>query len=241
MAARVTGLVLLIAIVVACGSSAATSAPTTGAPTTEPQTGDVIDTPAITAAVDALQTQDSWQFTVSYITPGPDGGLERTVTGTERPVDNSIDAAHAQPGGLSFRYVRIGDDIWFDAGTGSFTQVEADGSENLIDQYEPYYLNGLVESATSQDYEWELVGAETVSNIATNHYRLGQSDREDIVENLQGITADQWGGDVWIATDGGYLVGLDWGPQTTDTAQIPTGFSYLVTAVDCECPIEPPA
>jgi hypothetical protein len=236
------GLALVFVIAAACaGGSPATAPATAGAASSAPVGGDVIDSAAITAAVDALQARGSWQFDVRYISAGPDGGFERTLTGTERPPEDAVDALHEQPGGMQFRYVRIGDDIWFDAGTGTFTQVQAGDAGDVIEQYEPYYLEGLADSAQSQNYEFELVGPETVSNIATSHYRLSQSDRDNIVENLDGITADQWGGDVWIATDGGYLVGLNWGPQTTETAQIPIGFSYLVTAVDCECPIEPPA
>lgn len=53
------------------------------------------------------------------------------------------------------------------------------------------------------------------------------------------LTTAQWAADVWIATAGGYLVRLAWGPQTLDTAQIPVGFNYVVTAVDCSCPVAP--
>jgi hypothetical protein len=238
MLARLTGLTLILALVVACGGGSTTTA----APTTPPVGGDAIDMAGVNAAINALQTQASWQFEVRTITQGTTGGVEQTVTGTERTdPEMAVDATHRQPDGSDFRYVRIGDDIWFDVGTGTFTQVDAADAENLIEQYEPYYLSGLADSLTSQDVQFELVGQETVSGIATNHYRLSQADRENIVETMNGITADQWGGDVWIATDGDYMVSLAWGPQSTDTAQVATGFNYGVTAVNCECPIEPPA
>jgi hypothetical protein len=71
------------------------------------------------------------------------------------------------------------------------------------------------------------------------HYRISEADLEDIVQ-LTELTPDQWGGDAWIATDGGYLVQLAWGPQRPADAQISTGFIYDVADVNCECPIEPP-
>jgi hypothetical protein len=237
MLARLIALALFVSIAAACAG-----APATGAPSSPVTTGDVIDAAAISAAVDALRSRESWQFESNTIQEGTTGGYEQSVIGTERTQpETAVDATHSGPEGVeNFRYVRIGDDIWFDVGTGTFTQVTAGDAENLIVQYEPYYLNGLADSLSSQNVDFELVGVETVSNIATNHYRLSQDDRERIVETMEGITADQWGGDVWIATDGGYLVQLEWGPQTVDTAQLGIGFNYLVTAVDCECPIEPP-
>ena len=248
MLARVTGFVLLVSIVIACGGSTATSAPTGAASSAPPGVsgppagGDTIDTAAIQAAIAELQAHDSWDFEARYITAGPDGGFERTLSGTEcRSPQQAVDALHQQPDGPDFRYVRIGDDIWYDVGTGSFTQVQAGDAGNLIDQYEPYYLVGLAESATSQGYEYELVNTDVMGGEESYHYRLSQAEREDIVESMEGITADQWGGDAWIALEGGSLMRLDWGPQTVDTAQIPTGFSYVVTSINTGCAVEPPA
>jgi hypothetical protein len=87
---------------------------------------------------------------------------------------------------------------------------------------------------------FESVGDEDVSGVATTHYTLSEADREDVTQ-LYDIDPADWAGDVWIAKDGGYAMQLAWGPQSIEDAQISTGFSYLVTAVNCECPIEPPA
>jgi hypothetical protein len=205
-----------------------------------PAPGESIDSAAIAAAVDALESHDSWLFDASYLMTGFDE--PSTITGTERrQPETAIDAVHKQPDGGEFRYVRIGNQIWYDAGTGDFSMVDAADAENLIDQYEPYYLAGLADSAQQQGFEFNPVGAETVSGIATTHYQLDEFYRERAVQIYDNITADEWAGDAWIANDGGYLVRLTWGPQTPETAQLTIGFDYTVTAVDCDCPIEPPA
>ena len=98
----------------------------------------------------------------------------------------------------------------------------------------------MAESLSDQEFEFEPVGEEVISGINTMHYAMSEADKEDVVQTL-GIDPAGWAGDVWIATDGGYAMRVAWGPQSIDDAQISTGFNYVVTAVNCECPIEPPA
>jgi hypothetical protein len=97
-----------------------------------------------------------------------------------------------------------------------------------------------VQSATDQDFDFEPVATETISGIATTHYRLSQDDLEKIVENLDDMTTADWAGDAWISDADGSLIQLAWGPQSLDDAQLTTGFKYLVTSIDCACPVDPP-
>ncbi|HYI21732.1 MAG TPA: hypothetical protein VEX62_03755 [Candidatus Limnocylindrales bacterium] len=248
MLARVTAFLVLIVILAACGGGSTTSqSPSTSAApsaqgTPPVVTGDAIDSETVGAAVAALQAMESWTFDVSTITMGLETGVRTTITGTERNApQKAVKASHVPViGDPPFQYIRIEDDIWFDTGTGTFTQVEAAEAENLIDQYEPYYLTGLAQSAVDNDFQFEPVGTEVINTIEAMHYRLSEEDLEQITETTE-LSPDQWGGDVWIATDGGYLVQLAWGPQTPADALLTTGFIYTVTDVDCECPIEPPA
>jgi len=245
---RVLALVFSGVIVVACGGgNSATPAQShgTGATPAPLQTpggavpGEPIDTATVQAAVETLQGQDSWQFAVTWIASGLQE--KSSATGTERTTpERAVDADFPQSGGgVPFSYIRIGDQIWYDVGTESFTQVDAADAENLIAQYEPYYLDSLAESATAQDWEFDPLGDETVSGVATSHYRLSEADLEDVVQ-LTELDPSKWAGDVWIAKDGGYLMRLAWGPQTVEDAQISIGYDYLVTKVNCPCPIEPP-
>jgi hypothetical protein len=248
---RVVGAVGVVLILVACGGGATTSnAPTSARPSQTTgagsaatpvaiEPGEPIDAAAIATAKDALEAHDSWQFEVSYIQTGYDAPA--TISGTERrSPEVAVDATHHQTDGSDFRYIRIGDEIWYDAGTSEFTKVDAANAKNLIDQYEPYYLEGLADSAQQQGFEFNPIDTEVLNGISTTHYQLDEFYRERAVQLYDDITADQWAGDAWIANDGGYLVRLTWGPQTPETAQITIGFDYVVTAVDCDCPIEPP-
>jgi len=247
MLARVIlGATLAVALAACGGASPASEGPggSSGpAPASGPPAPDQpIDMSAISGAVGSLETHDSWTFTADVVQTGQPDAFERTLSGTERrSPEQAVSATFSQPDEPDQRYIRIGDDIWYDAGVGTFTQTTAQDSPDVVTQYEPFYLDNLAESATEQDYQFDPVGDETVNGIATQHYRLAQAERDRIVSNMLNITADQWAGDVWIAKDGGYLVRLTWGPQTLDTAQIPVGFDYAVTGVDCDCPVSPPS
>jgi hypothetical protein len=216
-----------------------------GQPTpAEPPTGsdDYLTTDDIASAVVALEEQGSWTWELDYVAEGLDIGVQRRVTGTERrQPEVAVDATHVEETG-DFRYIRIGDDVWTDVGTGEFFHSLASESPNLIIQYEPVHLAGLIDTSTGwrRTVEYDLVGPEEVNGVAALHYTLNPFDREDLVERA-GLAPEDWAGDVWIAQQGGYLVRFVWGPQTVETAAAgPIGFVYDVTEVGCDCPIEAP-
>ena len=234
-------------LLAACGSGAPVSqAPTQAAQpsraqSTQPgQGGQPIDTAAIQAAVAALKAHDSWQFTVTTYESGTPN-FSRNVTGTQRSNPQAaVSATFSQSGQPDKRYVQIGDDVWYDAGTGSYVQTTA--SDNaVISQFQPYYLEGLVSSAQGNGYQFQPVGPDTVSAVTTTHYRLADATIQSIVQPMNGLTAADWAADVWIADADGSLMRLAWGPQSVDKAQLQTGFNYVVTSIDCTCPVDPPA
>jgi hypothetical protein len=251
MAVRLLALCALSAVIYGCGGPAASgtsqppgSSQAPGGPTSTvgPTVGGgAQDSTGLGAAFTALQAHDSWQFTVTYRLTELGEPVERTVTGTERRKPQvAVDASHPQPDGTSFRYIRIGDDIWANLGTAVFYHYDAAGSKNLISQYEDFYAAALVTTVTANtNIEFDPVGDDSVNGIAATHYRAPARDLENIAQ-LVSLTPEQWAADAWLAKDGGYLVRLAWGPKTLDTAQPLIGFDYQVTAVDCSCPIEPP-
>jgi hypothetical protein len=230
-------------LIAACGGSSATPAPQSSSrsqATTAAQAGEPIDTAAVQAAVTALKAHDSWQFSVTLIRSGTPN-TSQTITGTQRTAPQpAVSAAQPVEGSNDFHYIRIGDDIWYDVGQPTYTHIAAADAKNLIAQYEPYYLDGLVQSALANGYEFDPVADETVSGVLTTHYRLESSDVDQIVESMKGITAADWAADVWIAKADGSLMRLAWGPQSVDKAQLQPGFNYVVTALDCSCPVDPP-
>lgn len=250
--ALVAAAALLIA---ACGGPApgstdlpdgGTPPSTTDSPATDtpapvpPGGGDVLLAGEIAGALTALEAKGSWMFEVTVIAASSGGDL--SIVGTERrePVP-AVSARHTTQGS-EFGYIRIGDDIWYDVAIGEWTHVDAGDARNLISQYEPFHVAGLVGfAAASVNNEYELVGEEEANGVSTRHYRLSEDDRTSVTEPL-GLTPDQWLGDVWIATDGGYLVRYRWGPESlavmAETGGI--GFSYDATDFGCTCPVEPP-
>lgn len=250
--ARLIASSILLALMTACGGTGtpgvtqapgATATPTSaGQPTPAgPGTGESIDSDGVAAALTALNALDSWTFEVKTWTKSLGETREQDVSGTERrKPEVAVDATHHSPSG-DFHYIRIGDDLWTNLGTDVFYHYDAADSANLISQYEPLYVNGLVETVAGfTRVEYEPVGPETVNGIAAVHYRASQSDREYLVQSYGGLTADQWAAEIWLAVDRGYLVRLAWGPQTPETAQATMGFLYDTKSTNCECPISPP-
>ncbi len=221
-------------LVLACGGTAASpAAPTGGAQ------GDQLDTAGIQAAVATLKANDSFQFTVTTYESGTPN-YSQQIVGTQRSQpQTAVSATFSRSGQGDLRYVQIGNDVWYDAGTGSYTQTTASDTAALS-QFQPYYLDGLAQSAQSNDYVFALVGSDTVGGVATKHYRLAESTVQSIVAPMNLAPAD-WAADVWISDADGSLQRLSWGPQSVDNAQLQTGFDYVVTAVDCTCPVDPPA
>jgi hypothetical protein len=260
MTVRSTSVVAVVLILAACGggavptggpptqapgssstaASSATPAGATATPASTPAAGESITADDVSAALDALEALDSWKFASKYWTGYAGTGTEQSVEGTERrqPV-KATDAEHHSANG-DLHYTRIGDDIWVNLGTPDvFYHYDAATSENLISQYEPLYIETLVADASGSQLEYEPVGVETVNGVAATHYSLSQFNREKLTE-LSGLDPDHWAGDVWIATDGGYLVKLRWGPQNVEDAQPILGFNYDTLEVNCDCPINPP-
>ncbi len=187
----------------------------------------------------ALKVHDSWQFTVTTYESGTPN-FSRTIMGTQRTRPQAaVSSTVSQPAKPDERYTRIGDDVWYDTGTGSYTQTTASDSA-VISQFEPYQLDGLVQSAVAQGYQFVVVGAEPVSGASTTHYRLLDATVQDIVKNMTGITAAEWAADVWTADADGSLMRIAWGPQSVDKAQLNAGFNYVVTSIDCTCPVDSP-
>lgn len=244
-------LITIVMLVAACGGDAPPAAtPTPGSDATPgaqptpdgpPPNGstDYLTTDDIAAAVAALEAQGSWTFESTFYLEGYDEAT--SVSGTERRAsEEARDTTHVNTLG-EYHYIRIGDDVWTDVGAG-FAHALASESPNLLAQYEPLHLAGVLDRTTGwrRGVEYDLVGTETVNGVSAVHYSLNEFDRETLTERSD-LEPEQWAGDVWVAADGGYLVRFVWGPQTAETAHAaPFGVAYDVTSVGCSCPVESP-
>ena len=235
-----------VILVAACGGgSTASQAPSQVAQSSHAsssggQAGQPVDITGIQAAVAATKAHDSWQFTtVTYESGTPN--YSNNVVGTQRSTPQpAVKTTISRTGMPDKIYIQIGNDVWYDDATGSFVQTTA--SDNAVIQaFQPYYLDGLAQSAEDSGYEFQPVGPDTVSGVPTMHYRLDDATIQSIVSNMKGMTTADWAADVWIATTDGSFMRLAWGPQSTDKAQLQPGFNYVITSLDCVCPVDPPA
>ena len=232
---KVVGTLAGVLLLVGCGANPATPGPTSR-PSPSPESVNLAR-----AAVTALTTQhDAWQYTATTYESGSPN-RSRTITGTQSDkTPTALSLTVSQPGKPDMRYVRLGTDIWFDSGTGTYTKSKA--SDNYVNlDFQNYFLDSIVGAAETQGFEYQPVGADTVNGVAATHYRLADRDLQGIVAYMPGITPADLGADIWVGDADGSLLRLTWGPQATDKAQTQTGYDYTVTAVDCDCAIRPPA
>jgi hypothetical protein len=239
-------------VLVACGGDtppAATPPPgaeqTPGAEPTPPGPPpdgslEYLTTEDIAAAFAALEAKASWTFDTTFYLEGYE--TETTLRGTERRAPlAAIDVMHRWEDSDA-HYVRIDDDVWVSLGDGRYTHALASESPNLIVQYEPLHLAELISRTNGwqRNVQYDLVGQETINGVRALHYTLDEIDREFMIDRVK-IEPEEWGGDFWIAADGGYLVRFVWGPQSLETASVaPYGVIYDVTAVGCDCPVDSP-
>jgi hypothetical protein len=228
-------LLTTVLLLAACGANEATTSPTTP-PATLAQNAN----PAL-AAVNALKTQHpTWQYTVTTYELGSPN-FSRTIAGTEKTTPpTAVQFTVSQSAKPDLRYVRLGTDIWYDTGTASYTRSKADDQYVNAD-FQSYYMDSIVGAAESAGLDFETVGAETVSGVATTHYRLTDSAIAGMVANMTDVTPDDLAADMWVSDADGSLMRLAWGPKSLEKAQPQTGFDYVVTSLDCNCPVKPPA
>ena len=232
---KLVGTLAGVLLLVGCGPNTATLSPTVR-PSPSPESTNLAQ-----AAVTALTTQhDAWQFTATTYESGSPN-RSRTIAGTQSDRSpTALSLTVTQLGKPDMRYVRLGTDIWYDSGTGSYTKSKA--SDNYVNlDFQTYFFESIVGAAEVQGYEYQSVGADTVNGVAATHYRLADHDLQGIVANMPGVTPADWGADIWVGNVDGSLLRLTWGPQAMDKAQPQTGYDYTVTAVDCDCAIRPPA
>jgi hypothetical protein len=234
MRTRVLGAVVTLVVVAACGGVAPTPVPTLPPQPSPTPTANLVQT-----AVDTLESQhNSWQFTTTTYESGSPT-FSRLIKGTQAPKSPSgLSFVITTPNKPSMKYVRLGNDVWFDSGTGSFTQSKAD--DNYVNlAFQQFYLDNLLTAVETPGFEFNSVGDEDVGGIAATHYRLADPYVQSLLGS-SGLTPADWGADAWISDADGSLLRLTWGPQSVDKAQAQPGFDYTVTAVDCNCPIKPP-
>ena len=216
--------------VAACGGSTATSSPSeapavseapapassapesVAPPSDAPASAAAAEGPDVGAAAAALEDVQRYalDLTVAGLMPTASGDSSITMSGTVDREKQAYQFAMSGMAGLEalggseISFILIGDDAWISTGNGTFIQTPGGASmfsqfteglapETLLGMVPPQALTGMAQ-----------FGQEDKNGVATTHYRVTGADSPQVAN---GLGADSTV-DVWIADDGGYMVGM---------------------------------
>jgi hypothetical protein len=238
---RAVGLLggLLALTIAACGGTSAAPARDGDAGRGGEQTaGDA--SAALQAAFESVVNADSFTYEATVREYGTYAS-SATTTGTIRtaPVEASIQTWTSQDGTTVVHLIHDGT-LWLDGGDGRLTNV-GPVSDSIRDQQAPYLITEIWDQLDFQLEDYEVVGEEAVGGVTTTHYRLVDFRREQAVEIMK-IPASQYSADIWVDAEG-VLRKVFRGVQADESGEPTKGSSveWALTALDCECPVEPPA
>jgi hypothetical protein len=191
----------------------ASSAPESVAPPSEPPaSAAAAGGPDVGAAAAALEDVQRYalDLTVAGLMPTASGESSITMSGTvdreKQGYQFSMSgmAGLEALGGSEVSFIIIGDDAWISTGDGNYIQTPGGASmfSQFTDGLAPESLLGMVPPSALTGMA--QVGQEDKNGVATTHYRVSGADNPQVAE---GLGADSTI-DVWIADDGGYMVGM---------------------------------
>ena len=214
--------------VTACGGTAASTSPSEApaasqapesvapesvAPASEaPAPASAAAGPDVNAAAAALENVQRYalDLTVAGLMPTAAGDSAITMSGTvdreqqAYQFDMSGMAGLEALGGSAVSFILIGDDAWISTGDGNY--IKTPGGSGMFSQFTeglaPESLLGMVPSTALSGMQ--QIAQEEKNGVAATHYRVTGADSPGVAE---GLGADSTI-DVWIADDGGYMVGM---------------------------------
>ena len=251
---RVHALALVMgvtALVAACGGSAATKAPaaatTSGGtppsaavsqPSAAPSVAPASVAPVAASAAplpsvgdlsnsaSALSSVNS--YTVSITTTGGSNPGSETIVVVRKPaLAESITATTA---GKTTRIVVVGSAVWIDEGTGTFTKtaMPAAALSAMTSAFDPGTFVHRANSSVALS-ALQTVGVETKNGVPALHLR---ADHSTAVPAGQPTIAPGATIDLWVATDGNYLVALEMNGLVSSTSTNPSSVMLEVTNIN---------
>jgi hypothetical protein len=217
-------------VVSACGGTAASTSPSEApaasqAPAPAPESvapesvAPPSDAPAsaaagpdVNAAAAALENVQRYalDLTVAGLMPTAAGDSAITMSGTvdreqqAYQFDMTGMAGLEALGGSAVSFILIGQDAWISTGDGNY--IKTPGGAGMFSQFTeglaPESLLGMVPSTALSGMQ--QIAQEEKNGVAATHYRVTGADSPGVAE---GLGADSTI-DVWIADDGGYMVGM---------------------------------
>lgn len=202
-----------------------------------------------TPILQGLASLDSYQWSLTASTVGP-AALDRSDMVGSGAVDTAADASHQQ---MTTTDTSADDPEPSTGVTESWTTSETtcnfDGEEYSVEARNPFesdlgsVLSGVFDIVVPAGNA-QLVGTEQVAGVDAKHYTF-------TIEGLgagSGAQVDANSGEVWVATDGGYLVkyvvnaAMRSGPAADATAeQYSIALTLELTSVNQPVDVTPPA
>lgn len=222
-----------------------------GDSSSEQQTGTVGNAPQslTTPILQGLASLDSFQWSLTATMVGP-AALDRSDVSGSGAVDTATDASHQQ---MTTTDTSADDPEPSTGVTESWTTSETtcdfDGEEYSVEERNPFeadlgsVLSGVFDIVVPAGNA-QLVGTEQIAGVSAQHYTF-------TIEGLgagSGAQVDANSGEVWVATDGGYLVkyvvnaAMRSGPAADATAeQYSIALTLELTSVNQPVDVTPPA
>ncbi len=242
----------VMALLAACGGSSATRAPTAaapggaapasaGAPSQAPAAPSAPSVAASAAASAAPQPSvgdvansasglaNLSSYKLSLATSGGSQNMTVTVVVVRKP--SFAESITESVGGHTIRMVIVGTTLWMDEGTGTFvkTPLPPSAIQSMTVGFDPAVTlheinkNGMLSAL-------KTVGVETKNGVQAIHLH---GDHSTPVPAGQPTIPPGGTVDLWIATDGNYLVAMEWSgvisAGATPSATLPTSAKWEIT------------
>jgi hypothetical protein len=219
-------------------ASPATSA--SGAPSGSAGAG-----PDLGGAASSLEDLATYQLDIEVagVVPAASGAgavtIEALFDREDEAIDFSIAGASGLPGGAGeLRVILIGDDAWIDPGTGVFL-AQPGGASTYGQMFQQLSPETLLREVPAEGVEGaQRVGEEERNGIPSVHYIAEAGSSPDLAEEF----GDEAVVHLWVAQDGGHLVGFEMTGTTdvngTDTEVV---MSFDISRInDPTIDIQPP-
>jgi hypothetical protein len=131
-----------------------------------------------------------------------------------------------ETGSADMSYVVIGDRLWMSVG-GQAMELPAGSAEEMMKSFDALAPDKVF-STSFVGYASGLqqVGIETKNGVRAVHYRFDQQALQGLAQLHGATSASDWSADIWIATDGNYLVSAVQKGKVTSAA---VASDYLVS------------
>lgn len=111
-----------------------------------------------------------------------------------------------ETGSAELSYIVIGDKLWMTVG-GEAIELPGGTAGQMMNMFDSLGPEKIFASAYGSVGSGLLqVGTETKNGVPTVHYRADTAVLQQMATSLGGSNVADWSAEVWIATDGGYLV-----------------------------------